>query len=86
MPLYNAAMKDKSIIYLLNEEATKVRVIKVFFLDVYGHVVWHNKIRPEGLEVFQAQSAIGSRLYRYLEICYDEPSFLQPGAILEYDE
>ncbi|KAF1851965.1 uncharacterized protein K460DRAFT_413453 [Cucurbitaria berberidis CBS 394.84] len=88
MPLFNASCKDKQAVYLLDEEALRERLVKILYLDVHGNAVWKNKIAPEDIEFFEARYFKGSTLGRIMEKCadLDEPSLLQPGALLEYDE
>ena len=86
MPLFNASLKDKQAIYLIDEQALRESLVKILYLDVHGNAVWNNKISPEGLEVFEAFYTKGSTLARIHEKCdLGEPSLLQPGALLEYD-
>jgi hypothetical protein len=83
--LYNAVMKCKSVHYLFDEEALQEKLVKVHFLDIHGQSVWYNKIRPEQIQDFEAHPS-GGHLSAHLETCGDDPSLLQPGALLYADE
>jgi hypothetical protein len=85
LPLYNAVMKCKSFHYLVDEEALQEKLVKVHFLDIHGHSVWYNRIRPEHIQDFEA-GPCGGHLSGHLETCEDEPSLLQPGTLLHAEE
>jgi hypothetical protein len=85
LPLYNAVMKCKSVHYLFDEEALQEKLIKVHFLDIHGHSIWYNKIRPEQIQDFEA-GPNGGHLSGHLETCGDDPSLLQPGTSLNPEE
>jgi hypothetical protein len=85
LPLYKAVMKSKFIHYLFDEEALQERLVKVHFLDIHGHSVWYNKIRPEHIQCFEVGPS-GGHLSGHLETCGDDPSLLQPGTLLDLEE
>lgn len=82
MPLYYASLKDKFVVYLLNEEALREKLLKVIFLDLYGNVVWTNKMRPDDATAFERVCpTLGGRLYQYFEFMEMAPSLKDPGTL-----
>lgn len=83
MPMYEAARRSKQVVYLIDEEALRNNVVKILYLDIHGHAVWHNTIAPESIWEFEANYHRGGALSRAVLEHLDE-HLLQPGEQLEY--
>lgn len=87
IPLWQAARKSMSVVYLLDEEALNEHLIKLLWLDIHGNVVWRNKVAPEYVETFQSRSSVGKMLFWHFSRFEDYPDILETsGSTLEYDE
>jgi hypothetical protein len=84
MPLFDASRREKQVVYLIDEEALRNKVVKLLYLDIHGHAVWHNKIAPEHIWEREATYCQGGALIRLREGCYGDDPRLQPGAHLVY--
>ncbi|KAF2711238.1 hypothetical protein K504DRAFT_466259 [Pleomassaria siparia CBS 279.74] len=85
MPLYNAALKEKSVIYVMDEEALQTKLLKVYWLDIHGNSVWYNKMLPQEANAYESRGAAGERLDEFLSKCYEDPSLREPGTLLSYE-
>jgi hypothetical protein len=85
LPLYDAALKDKSVMYLLDEEALKEKVVKILWLDIHGNCVWRNTIRPDEATSFESRPRTGGTLWEILDKSYNDPTLSELGALIEYD-
>ncbi|CAJ2512947.1 Uu.00g010660.m01.CDS01 [Anthostomella pinea] len=47
LPLYEAALKERTMLYLIDEEALREKLIKILWLDIHGSCVWENRLRPD---------------------------------------
>jgi hypothetical protein len=80
MPIFNASRRNKQAVYLVDEEALRNKVVKILYLDIHGHAVWHNTIAPESIWEFEANYFKGGALFRVYE--GGEEYLLHPGVQL----
>jgi hypothetical protein len=87
LPLYNASLHDKQVVYVIDEQALRSGLIKLIYIDIHGNTVWHNTIAPEDIpEYFEALYYMRGMLSRLIERCLGGDEYLlQPGAQLQYD-
>jgi hypothetical protein len=86
LPLFQAWLKDKQAVFLVDEQALRTNLVKVLYLDDHGQAVWQNTISPEEIEYFEGNYTKGSMLSLIKEMCYNgDESLLQPGAQLHYE-
>ncbi|EPE27578.1 hypothetical protein GLAREA_04369 [Glarea lozoyensis ATCC 20868] len=57
--LYDAERLEKTLIYLIDEEALRERVFKIMWLDIHGNCVWDFKVR----DLFRFQGPLLSGLF-----------------------
>lgn len=82
VPLHNAVTKSRSAVYVVDDEAARERLVKVYFVDVHGEAVWWNKIEPEQINGFEVHP-MGARLGAHFERLDDLPWLVQPGTVLD---
>jgi hypothetical protein len=68
--IYNASLQDRQVVYLIDEEAFKDKLVKLIFLDIHGRAVWHYTIALENTWYFQANYHKSGAFSRILETCY----------------
>jgi hypothetical protein len=88
MPIFKASLADKQVVYLVDEEALKKKLVKLIHLDLRGQVVWHNTIVPENIWVFEANYYRGGMLSEIMMRFGgdDDGLILEPGTLLPYDD
>ncbi|KAJ2970859.1 hypothetical protein NUW58_g9575 [Xylaria curta] len=83
-PLFEAKVKEKTMLFLVDEEALRTNMVKLLWLDVHGRCVWENRLRPDNLLEFHGRMFEGGSLADlYRE--NDTPEMYQMGALLEID-
>jgi hypothetical protein len=51
--LYEAQKRMATLLYLIDEEALRQKVIKLLWLDRHGNCIWNNTIRPENIDALK---------------------------------
>lgn len=86
VPLYNALMKERLILYLLDKEALQKKLLKVCWYDLGGNFVWWNWMSPVDSECFEGHVfGLGHRLNYILELSDSDPSLCKEGALIQFD-
>lgn len=65
--LERASVHAHTLVYVVDEEAIKERVVKLMWLDSHGNRVWDNKMNPESLSSLQGALAGSVSLYEEVE-------------------
>jgi hypothetical protein len=65
--LEKISRRISSVVYVVDEEAIRERLVKVMWLDYHGNCVWDNKSKPEDLESLRAGLIGGGSLYEMVE-------------------
>jgi hypothetical protein len=47
-----ASFKSRVLIYVLDEEALRQKLVKMMWLDIHGNCVWRSKIKPDEVRDF----------------------------------
>lgn len=87
-PLYEAMLKEKTLMFLVDEEALRTNLIKVLWLDIHGTCVWENKLPPDMMLTFRGRMFDGGSLADLtegLDGYVGETSMYESGAVLEID-
>ena len=81
-PAHEAQKREKTIMYLLDEEALRERVTKVMWLDAHGNCVWDFKIRD--IWEFQGPLLRGLFITEIITNCAynDDHTMWERGALL----
>jgi hypothetical protein len=82
LPIQNASLREKQAVYLIDEEALRNKMVKILFLDIHGHAVWHNTIAPESIWEYEANYFKGGGMTRVMERYHELGP--HPGAQLTY--
>lgn len=83
IPLYNAVMKERLVIYLLDKEALQKKMIKLIWFDLGGNCVWWNWITLSDTQDFEGHLfGLGHRLDFIFELSDGDPSLLEAGALI----
>ncbi|KAF2818196.1 hypothetical protein CC86DRAFT_375973 [Ophiobolus disseminans] len=83
--LYEAAMKARSIVYLMDEEALKQKMLKLIWTDLGGNILWWNWLRPSDTRDFEGQYyGLGHGLHWLLEVGDGNSLYDNEGTIIEY--
>jgi hypothetical protein len=51
-----------TVVYVVDEDAIKERLVKIMWLDSHGNCVWDNKMKPEGLTALRGGLTGGGSL------------------------
>ncbi|KAI8963209.1 hypothetical protein F5Y11DRAFT_163535 [Daldinia sp. FL1419] len=84
MTLYEAGRKEKTMLFLIDEEALRSGFLKIFWLDIHGNCVWENRLRPNNMLEFRGRMFDGGCLADLYDNC-DYVDMYEPGALLEID-
>jgi hypothetical protein len=84
--LHNAAHLQEQVIYLVDEQALRKKLVKLIYLDTHGKAVWYNTIAPEHVVWYEAYYCARGMLTWIQEFCYNDESLLTPGAQLQGDQ
>lgn len=80
--VHKAQKLEKTMLYLLDEEALRENLVKVMWIDAHGNCVWDFKVQD--LESFQGPLKSGLSLYEIIDRCdynFDEEAWKR-GALL----
>ncbi|KAI0516869.1 hypothetical protein F5B22DRAFT_646603 [Xylaria bambusicola] len=82
MPLYEAKLKEKTMMFLIDEEALRDNLIKVLWLDIHGACVWDNRLPPDDMLAFKGRMFDGGSLADLSEEFEDDEEMYERGAVL----
>lgn len=83
--LYEAAMKARGIMYLMDEEALKRKMLKLIWTDLGGNIVWWNWLRPWDTQNFEGHYyGLGHGLHWILYQGDGNSNYDTEGAVIEY--
>ncbi|KAI0856095.1 hypothetical protein F4860DRAFT_426685 [Xylaria cubensis] len=83
---YEAMVKEKTMLFLVDEEALRDELIKVLWLDINGACVWDNRLRPSQMLSFRGQIFdSGGSLAALYENFPDDPGLYKRGLLLTID-
>jgi hypothetical protein len=80
--VHEAQKLEKTMLYLLDEEALRDKFVKVMWIDAHGNYVWDSKVQD--LESLPGPLKSGLSLYEIIERCdfnFDEKAW-KMGALL----
>ncbi|KAI0487066.1 hypothetical protein F4859DRAFT_468089 [Xylaria cf. heliscus] len=83
MPLYEAMIKEKTMLFLVDEEALRDKLIKVLWLDIHGTCVWDNRLPPEKMLDFKGRMFDGGSLATLSEDFEDDAEVYERGSVLD---
>lgn len=72
MAVYRAGRKEKTMLYLVDEEAVRTGLVKLLWLDIHGRCVWENKIDHSDLFDFRGRTMDGGSLKNLVAEMNDE--------------
>jgi hypothetical protein len=86
VPLYNAMVKEKLVIYLLDNEALQRNMLKVRWFNLSSNSVWWNWLSPLDTQSFEGHLfGLGHRLDYVLEMSDSDPALCEKGCIIQFD-
>jgi hypothetical protein len=86
VPLYNAMVKEKLAIYVLDNEALQSKMLKVRWFDTGGNSVWCNCLSPLDIQNFEGHLfGLGHRLDYVLEMSDSNPELCETGSLIQFD-
>lgn len=80
--LYDAQLRETTMLYLIDEEALQTDMIKVLWLDIHGNCIWDNRILSGRLREFKGRMFDGGCLGDLYDACEDVALY-QRGALLD---
>ncbi|KAI1293938.1 hypothetical protein F5Y03DRAFT_326850 [Xylaria venustula] len=84
MPFHEAMIRERTILFLIDEEALRDELVKVLWLDIHGVCVWDNRIRTSQMLAFRGQIFdSGGSLDALYENFPDDPELYKRGFILD---
>ncbi|KAI0439809.1 hypothetical protein F4803DRAFT_23816 [Xylaria telfairii] len=83
MPLYEAMIKEKTILFLVDEEALRDKLIKVLWLDIHGTCIWDNRLPPEKMLGFKGRMFDGGSLATLSEDFEDDAEMYERSTVLD---
>ncbi|KAI1360753.1 hypothetical protein F5Y08DRAFT_343390 [Xylaria arbuscula] len=83
MPLYKAMIAEKTMLFLIDEEALRDQLIKVLWLHIHGTRVWRNRVTPSQMLAFKGQMFDGGCLASLYENFGDDPELYENGLVLD---
>lgn len=85
LQLYEAAMKARGIMYLMDEEALKRKMLKLIWTDLRGNILWWNWLRPSDTQSFEGHYyGLGHGLHWLLYQGDGNSYYDHEGAIVQY--
>jgi hypothetical protein len=82
--LHDAVFKARDIMYLLDEEALRKKMLKVVWTDLGGKPVWWNWLSPTATQGFEGHYyGLGHGLHWLFTIDHRPSSFDAEGAVLD---
>ncbi|KAH7087102.1 hypothetical protein FB567DRAFT_526903 [Paraphoma chrysanthemicola] len=83
--LYEAAMKARGMMYLMDEEALKRKMLKLIWTDLGGNIVWWNWLKPSDTQSFEGlYYGKGYGLHELLQRGDGNSHYDNEGAVIEY--
>ncbi|KAI0972270.1 hypothetical protein F4678DRAFT_56212 [Xylaria arbuscula] len=84
MPLYEAMIKERTMLFLIDEEALRDKLVKVLWLDIHGVCVWDNRLHSDQMLAFRGQTFdSGGSLAALYENFPDDPELYKRGLVLD---
>ncbi|KAF3062406.1 hypothetical protein GL218_02918 [Daldinia childiae] len=84
MGLYEAGRQEKTMLFLVDEQALRAGLVKILWLDIHGKCVWENRLGPHNLLEFRGRMFDGGSLADLYDGC-EYVDMYEPGALLEID-
>lgn len=78
---YEAYIKERTLVYLYDEQALREKLVKVMWLDLHGNCVWENKITPDYMFDLRGLLLQGSGLWEILGMTEDPEDWIR-GALI----
>jgi hypothetical protein len=83
--LYNAVSKERFVMYLMDEEALKQKMLKLIWTDLGGNIVWWNWLDPSHTMTFEGHLyGLGHRLHWLLELGDGNSYYDEEGAVIDF--
>jgi hypothetical protein len=83
-PLYDAVLKVRGIMYLMDKEAFRKKMLKLVWVDLSGNPVWWNWLPPSSTRDFEGHYyGLGHALHWLLEKGSGSSHYDEEGAVLE---
>ncbi|KAI1764237.1 hypothetical protein GGR53DRAFT_327485 [Hypoxylon sp. FL1150] len=82
MPVFEAKCKEKTLLFLIDEEALRAGLIKILWLDIHGNCVWENRLNPRKKLEFAGRMHDGGSLGDLYED-YEDEEMYESGAVLD---
>ncbi|KAI0113009.1 hypothetical protein F4814DRAFT_331908 [Daldinia grandis] len=84
MAVFEAGRKEKTMFFLVDEQALRAGLVKILWLDIHGNCVWENRLDPHRLLEFRGRMFDGGSLADLYSECEYADTY-QLGAVLEID-
>jgi hypothetical protein len=82
--LHHAVLKARGIMYLLDKEALKKKMLKVVWMDLSGKPMWWNWLSPTAMQGFEGHYyGLGHGLHWLFTIDLRPSPFNAEGAVLD---
>ena len=79
-------VKEKLVIYLLDNEALQRKMLKVCWFDLGGNSVWWNWMSPSDTQDLEGHLfGLGHRLDYVLEMSDSDPAICEEGALIQFN-
>ncbi|KAI0197888.1 hypothetical protein F4808DRAFT_284725 [Astrocystis sublimbata] len=85
LPLYEAMVRERTMLFLVDEDALRTGFIKVLWLNDHGACVWDNRLRPDQMLAFKGHLFDGGSLATLSEEWEDDETMWKRGAVIEVD-
>ncbi|KAI6080957.1 hypothetical protein F4821DRAFT_265392 [Hypoxylon rubiginosum] len=82
MPVFEAKRKEKTMMFLIDEEALRSGLVKILWLDIHGECVWENRLDPHKKLEFVGRMHDGGSLGDLYED-YEDEEMYEWGAVLD---
>ncbi|KAJ3558032.1 hypothetical protein NPX13_g9806 [Xylaria arbuscula] len=85
MPFYEAMVEEKTLLFLIDEEALRDKLVKILWLDIHGTCVWDNRLSPDQVLAFTGRMFDGASLAALYEEFPADPKLYKRSRILQID-